>query len=336
MNAAESIRLSKWTHLIYRNNVYAIFAHSLRLSLLFFEERYKHFLEELKLGTTLEQLKKLDKDADGIIAELLEQQLVVPVGYDDNTVLCDTQKTYIQQPNLETIFMLLTDVCDLRCKYCFINGNMPKQCHGTKIMTWDTAKETIDMYFANLKPTRFHKTIVFYGGEPLIMFLLLKQIVSYISTDYGDKVNEFKIGLLLITNGTKITPEIAEYLAQHPEITICISLDGCEETNDQKRVYANGKGTFQDIMSGLARLHLAGRKDINISVKLTIIILISWMICSFCINSISSKQLILICCWILQNVPWILPILNTLPNACSNILKRPESLASTKIESCAR
>ena len=264
MNAIEPIRLSKWTHLMQCNGMYAVF-HSLCLALIFFEERYKDFLEELRLGTTLEHLRKLDSDADVIIAELLEQQLVVPAGYDDDIVLCEKQKTYIYQPSLETIFMLLTDACNLRCGYCFINGNMPKQSHCDKVMSWDTAKETIDMYFANIKPTKFHKTIVFYGGEPLLMFPLLKQIINYMHVSYGNELVEFKIGLLLITNGTKITDEIADYLAKHPEITICISLDGCEETNDQKRIYVDGRGTFQDIKTGLKRLHKAGRKDVNIS-----------------------------------------------------------------------
>ncbi|MBU1730665.1 radical SAM protein, partial [Patescibacteria group bacterium] len=264
MNTSKPIRLSKWAHLMQCGEVYAVF-HSLCLSLLFFEGRYKGFLEELRFGTTLEHLRKIDSDADAVVAELLEQQLVVPVDHDDNTFLCEKQKTYIYPPTLETIFMLLTDACNLRCGYCFINGNMPKQCQSAKVMSWDTAKETINMYFANLRPTKFHKTIVFYGGEPLLMFLLLQQIIGYIYENYTDELAEFKIGLLLITNGIKITAEIADYLAKHPEITICISLDGCEGANDQKRVYTDGKGTFKDITAGIEQLHIAGRKDINIS-----------------------------------------------------------------------
>ncbi len=261
---AEPIRLSKWAHIINRDDVYAIF-HSLHLSLLFFEKRYQGFLDELRFGTTLKRLKKLDGDAEEVVAELRKQQLIVPVDCDDYIVLHEKQKTYVYQPSLETIFMLLTDTCNLRCDYCFINGNMPKQCGDLKTMSWETARETIDMYFANLRLTKFHKTIVFYGGEPLLMFPLFKRIIDYIHTCYGAKLTQFSIGLLLITNGTKITDEVAEYLTQHPEITICISLDGCEESNDQKRVHADGRGTFNDIISGINRLHIAGRKDINIS-----------------------------------------------------------------------
>ena len=227
-----------------RNGVYAVF-HSLCLSLLFFEERYKDFLEKLRLGTTLEHLRKLVDDADEVVIELLKQQMVVPVENNDDIILHDKQGSYIHPPSLETIFMLLTDVCNMRCKYCFINGNMPQQYEGSKMMSWNTAQETIDMYFSNLYITRFNKTIVFYGGEPLLMFPLLKRIISYIHTRYDSEVDRFKVGLLLITNGTKITDEIANYLAQHPKVTICISLDGYAETNNQKRVYINGKGVFR-------------------------------------------------------------------------------------------
>ena len=264
MNASEPIRLSKCTHLIQCNGVYAVF-HSLCLSLLFLEERYKDFLEELRLGTTLDHLRKLDSNADDVVMELLAQQLIVPTNYEDDALLCEKQRTYVNQPSLETIFMLLTDVCNLKCSYCFINGNMPQHYQGEKVMSWATAKDTIDMYFANLKPTKFHKTIVFYGGEPLLMFPLLKQIISYMHANYDDKLVELKIGLLLITNGTRITDEVADYLAKHPEITICISLDGGKETNDLKRVYVDKAGTFQDIATGIERLHSVGREDINIS-----------------------------------------------------------------------
>ncbi|MFA6190130.1 MAG: radical SAM protein [Candidatus Staskawiczbacteria bacterium] len=264
MNDNKAIRLSKWTHVIQKNGAYAVF-HSLCLSLLFLEERYADLLNELRLGTTLEHLRQFGDDVDDIVAELIEQQLVVPVEYDDDCVLREKQKTYVYQPTLETIFILLTDMCNLACHYCMINGNMPEQCKGSKAMTWDIAKEAVDMYFANIKPTKFHKTIVFYGGEPLLAFPLIKQIVGYIHDNYGKELAEFKIGLLLITNGTKITEEIAGYLAQHPEITICVSLDGLQETNDQKRVYCGGKGTFCDITRGIELLHCAGRKDINIS-----------------------------------------------------------------------
>ena len=132
MNKIDSFRLSKWTHLIKNNGNYAVF-HSLYLSLVFFESKYGVFLEELRLGTTINNLRKFSNEADAIIAELFKKHLVVPIDYDDNIVLHNKQKEYIYPPSLETIFILLTDVCNLNCKYCFINENMPKQYKNIKI-----------------------------------------------------------------------------------------------------------------------------------------------------------------------------------------------------------
>ncbi len=258
------VRLSRWTHLTSRNGVFALF-HSLHLSLIFLEEKYKNLLDELRYGTTVENLRTHYDDADEILLELENQKLVVPADFDDYQVLQEKQREYVLEPSLETVFMLLTDTCNLRCRYCFINNNMPNCSPGSTMMTWETAKSAIDMYFANLKPNKFHKTIVFYGGEPLLAFGLMKRIVEYIQTQHKALFAQYNIGLLLINNGTKISEEVARYLVDHPEITICISLDGCEETHDDQRVYADGKGTFKDIEASIQRLHSSGRKDINIS-----------------------------------------------------------------------
>ncbi|MEI6304656.1 MAG: radical SAM protein [Candidatus Taylorbacteria bacterium] len=235
------------------------------MSLLFLEERFKPFLEELRNGTTIGRLRGLGNDTEATVTELIEQGLVVPTGSDDNIVLLEKQNTYLQKPSLETIFMLLTDSCNLRCGYCFINGNMPKRCPGSETMTWETAKEAVDMYFANLEPTRFQKTIVFYGGEPLLIFPLFQRIVEYIQIDHRMDYGRYEVGLVLLTNGTKITPLVAEYLAKHSEINVSISLDGCEKTHDQKRVYSDGGGTFRDVVAGIRMLHSAGQKEVSIS-----------------------------------------------------------------------
>jgi len=257
------LRLSKWTHRFERGEITALF-HSLRLGLLFFEERCRPLLEELRYGATPERLRFLVPDADEIVDELRIQEMVVPISNDDDAVLAEMQEKYVGHTSLETIFMLLTDACNLKCKYCFINGNMPEQYH-TKVMSWNTARTTIDMYFANLRENNFHKSIVFYGGEPLLAFPLLNKIVMYIQNRYPKEVTGFDVDLLLITNGTRINSLIAEYLVQHPEISICISLDGFGETNDQMRIHINGRGTFSDIRAGIECLHRAGRADVNIS-----------------------------------------------------------------------
>ncbi len=260
----QPVRLSRWSHVIRKDGNIALF-HSLNLTLLFFENRLTDLISELKLGSTPAHLHKHGADTVEILEELKAQGFVVPVEHNDNILLEEKQKEYVGKPSLETIFMLLTDVCNFACRYCFIKENMPPGYQVTKAMSWDTARTAIDVYFNNLRPTKFRKTIVFYGGEPLLAFDLLRQAVDYIQEFHREKCEAFKVGLLIITNGSRITDEVAQYFASHPEISLNISLDGEGATNDQKRIYLTGQGTFSDITAGIERLHSAGRKDINIS-----------------------------------------------------------------------
>ena len=56
---------------------------------------------------------------------------------------------------------------------------------------------------------------------------------------------------MFCTNLTLLTPEIVEYLDNEPAIILGTSIDGDQITNDNNRVYANGKGTYADIVKGL-------------------------------------------------------------------------------------
>lgn len=258
------VRLSKWAWVDRRPQATAVF-HSLKLSLVFFEPRYASLLEELRCGAAPSALAKHGEDVPAMLEELSRIGLVVPIGHDDDETLRSLQERYVGKPSLETMFMLLTDACNLRCRYCLINCNMPDSCPGNSMMSWETARDAVDMYFANLKPNGFQKTIVFYGGEPLTNFQLLTRIVEYIETAHAAAFAEHKVSPLIITNGTRITDPIAGYFASHPEIGVCVSLDGDKEAHDGKRVYPDGSGTFDDVMAGIGRLRAAGRRDINIS-----------------------------------------------------------------------
>jgi uncharacterized protein len=246
-----------------RQGNYALF-NSLLLSLVFLEERFLKLINELKWGSTIEHLCSLDPEAPAIIDELVRQQLVVPINYNDNLLLKEKQESYIRPPSLETLYLLVTDSCNLACRYCLINCNMPDE-YRRSVMSWTTAKEAVDMYFSNLEKTKFKKTIVFYGGEPLLNFPIIRKVVEYIKSTYQDQQREYGVLFTIITNGVLINYEIAKFLAEHTDIAVAVSLDGGKEINDQKRIFPNGAGTFDHVRSGIKMLKAAGRDDVCIS-----------------------------------------------------------------------
>lgn len=129
--------------------------------------------------------------------------------------------------------------CNLNCKYCFRKS----EYLGEQQLTFEVAKDAIDFLVDKYAPCASKYVVDLSGsGEPLLQIDLVKQIVDYCK----QKRNEIckNIEVMFCTNLTLLTPEIVEYLDNEPAIILGTSIDGDQITNDNNRVYANGKGTY--------------------------------------------------------------------------------------------
>lgn len=137
-------------------------------------------------------------------------------------------------------------VCNLNCKYCFKES----EYLGNQSLDIESAKAAIDFLTDTYAPMAEHYMIDLSGsGEPLVKIDLIKEIVKYCE-EKRNKV--FKnIGVMFASNLTMLTPEIAEYLDNESYIILGTSIDGDQVTHDNNRVYANGKGTYEDVVKAL-------------------------------------------------------------------------------------
>lgn len=121
-----------------------------------------------------------------------------------------------------SLCLFISHNCNLKCGYCFADYREYKK--DKKLMKLDTAKKCIDKFFAH-----DHKNfIVYYGGEPLINFPLMKDIENY-RNEVGLEINYTGI-----TNGTIVCDKIKQFMDEH-FMSLCISLDGYKEINDLQR-----------------------------------------------------------------------------------------------------
>jgi len=151
---------------------------------------------------------------------------------------------------ISKITLQLTQDCNLRCKYCIYSEEHSEmqRTHSNKKMSWETAKKALDF----LKEHSIDSTkinIGFYGGEPLLEFDLMKQIITYCNKSFVGK----KLTYNITSNGTILTDEIIMFLKEH-DISLMISLDGPKEINDINRVFADGSGTFDTIAKKVNRI----------------------------------------------------------------------------------
>lgn len=140
----------------------------------------------------------------------------------------------------------LTKRCNLRCSYCFTGGK------ANEVISLDMAKKSVDFLIksavsAPLETFPYKQRIVdisFWGGEPLLEWDLLKEIVLYAKSV---KPPEIELAFGGTTNGVLLTPEKLDFLEQH-NVLFMISIDGTEETHDRYRKDCFGVGSHKRIM----------------------------------------------------------------------------------------
>ncbi|MEN8135813.1 MAG: radical SAM protein [Thermodesulfobacteriota bacterium] len=130
----------------------------------------------------------------------------------------------------------ITQECNLRCSYCYISKK-------NNVMTLQIAKSIIDNIF-EYTPNDEKIDIGFFGGEPLLEFKLIKQIVSLIKNH--SLYNPTQIELDIVTNGTIFSDEIGRYLADN-NITYCLSCDGPTNIQNEFRKFKCGKGSSIEV-----------------------------------------------------------------------------------------
>ncbi|MDI6782248.1 MAG: radical SAM protein [bacterium] len=156
------------------------------------------------------------------------------------------------KPEISVMYLLLTDNCNLRCKYCTVQYNL----EDTPVQVMDTAtiKESVQL-FRKLVPSGKKASITFFGGEPTLNPDGLQTALIEISRLFAQD----EIQVFMVSNGTAITERISDMLVQYHVFPI-ISIDGWQEIHDQMRVDGSGNGSYQDAVVGYNRLRDKGLK----------------------------------------------------------------------------
>ena len=145
--------------------------------------------------------------------------------------------------------------CNFRCPYCFEEHGQGPMSEAVQVALVKMVKGYIEEY----RPKSF--SVTWFGGEPL----LYPAIIQKLSASFLELCEEHKVeySANIITNGYLLTPEVAAMLEASKVKTMQITLDGMQETNDKTRILADGRGSFERIISNLRALHT----NIKISIR---------------------------------------------------------------------
>lgn len=181
------------------------------------------------LSEAYDELKELEEEG-----MLFSEDLYRDIALNDN-----------KQDYIKALCLNVVHDCNLRCKYCFADEGDYHGCR--KPMSAEVGKKAIDYVIKKSGP-RKNIEVDLFGGEPLMVFDTIKEIVNYARE--REKECGKNIRFTMTTNCTLLDEEKMEYLDKNMG-NIVLSLDGRKEVNDAVRVRVDGTGSYDRIVPNI-------------------------------------------------------------------------------------
>ncbi len=138
--------------------------------------------------------------------------------------------------------------CNLACRYCFAEEG---EYHGRRaLMSYEVGKKALDFLVAN-SGNRRNLEVDFFGGEPLMNWQIVKDLVAYGRSLEEPHSKHFRF--TLTTNGVLLNDEVQDFVNREMD-NVVLSLDGRKEVNDRMRPFRNGKGSYDLIVPKFQKL----------------------------------------------------------------------------------
>ncbi|MBQ4650636.1 MAG: thioether cross-link-forming SCIFF peptide maturase [Firmicutes bacterium] len=149
---------------------------------------------------------------------------------------------------IKALCIHIAHTCNLNCAYCFASQG---KYHGDRaLMSLETGKQALDFLIAN-SGDRYNLEVDFFGGEPLMNWDVVKEMVAYARSIEKQHNKNFRF--TLTTNGMLIDDDVIEF-ANKEMSNVVLSLDGRKEIHDRYRVDYQGKGSWEQIVPKFQKL----------------------------------------------------------------------------------
>ena len=198
-------------------------------------------------GATLQRLRDMDEaQALRWLAEegaLSMARLSPPAYRRDFNAHRATIETRLPKLTLE-----VSRRCNLRCSYCVYSGAFPgRRSHQDVDMSWETLSAAL-YFYADHSRDLVEGEIGFYGGEALLRFEMIRCAVAHAREIMPGKALSFVIS----TNGLALTQSVRAWLAENPDVSVSVTLNG--PAHDRYRKKRDGEGSLVNVMGNLERL----------------------------------------------------------------------------------
>jgi uncharacterized protein len=202
----------------------------------------------------------LHGEAASLFEELVSQRVFIPELEEKSGGLRNISKDRFQ---LSTLVLQVTDACNLGCDYCYHRPEGNKKDPDEK-MSSDVGRRAVDFLFEH-SHGRKELTLVFFGGEPLLNFDVIRDITAY--AEAAARLRDKKVRYALTTNATVMTDAMVRFFKEN-EFSITVSMDGYREAHDRHRRFKDGAPSYEVISPKIEKL-VHGMAPIPVAARVT-------------------------------------------------------------------
>ena len=148
----------------------------------------------------------------------------------------------------------VSEDCTLACKYCFSKNNMLNSKR-IKYMTKETGVKALNFFLSHFKTKS--AWLIFFGGEPMMNFPLMKYMTDYAKKNIKGTRFEFNI----TTNGTIMNKDIIRWILEN-DIPVTVSLDFPMSEHNRNRPFIDGRSSFEGIKKKLSPLKIPEKENL--------------------------------------------------------------------------
>lgn len=143
---------------------------------------------------------------------------------------------------VKALCLHVAHTCNLNCAYCF--ASQGKYNGERDVMSLEVGKRALDFLVEN-SGSRHNLEVDFFGGEPLMNFDVVKELVAYARSIEKEHNKNFRF--TLTTNGVLVNDDVIDF-ANKECSNVVLSLDGRKEIHDRYRVDYAGNGSWEKIV----------------------------------------------------------------------------------------
>jgi uncharacterized protein len=206
-----------------------------------YEKNSKEEIVEKLSGTYPEE--DINEAYDEVTELKKNEELFTPDEYEDYIDGLADRPTVVK-----ALCLHIAHDCNLACRYCFAEEG---EYHGRRaLMSYEVGKKALDFLIAN-SGTRRNLEVDFFGGEPLLNFQVVKDLVKYGREQ--EKIHNKNFRFTLTTNGVLLDDDIIAFANKEMSNVVC-SIDGRKEINDKMRPFRKGDGSYDLIVPKFQKL----------------------------------------------------------------------------------